>query len=92
MSKDQLEAFRAEYESQGLDNSSIQILDTVSRSDKVDAGLVAAVAAQAIADSDGDKGGVLIFCPGQLDISLHRERGQGLMRRAAQVLPRSRRR
>lgn len=60
-----MDAFRNEYESRGLDANSIQILDTVARSDKLDANLVAAVAAHAIAESDGEKGGVLIFCPGK---------------------------
>ena len=62
--QEQMDAFRNEYESRGLDANSIQILDTVARSDKLDANLVAAVAAHAIAESDGEKGGVLIFCPG----------------------------
>lgn len=67
--QEQIDAFRTEYESRGLDANSIQILDTVSRSDKLDAALVAAVAAHAIADSGGEKGGVLIFCPGQSNIA-----------------------
>lgn len=62
--EEQLKSFRAEYESKGLGASEIQLLDTVSRSEKLDPGLVAAVAAYAINEPNADGGGVLIFCPG----------------------------
>lgn len=51
--------------------SSIQLLDIVSRSDKLDPGLVAAVAAYAIKQADATDGGVLIFCPGTSSHFVH---------------------
>ncbi|CED84855.1 atp-dependent rna helicase a [Phaffia rhodozyma] len=67
--EEQLKSFKAEYESKGLGSSEIQLLDTVSRSDKLDPGLVAAVAAYAITEPNADGGGVLIFCPGVMEIN-----------------------
>lgn len=61
--EEQLKSFRAEYESIGLRSNDIQTLDTVSRSEKVDAVLTAAVVQYAIGKAD-DGGGVLVFCPG----------------------------
>lgn len=61
--EEQLKSFRAEYESIGLSSNDIQILDGVSRSEKVDAALTAAVVQYAVGKAD-DGGGVLVFCPG----------------------------
>ena len=62
-SEEQAKSLRAEYESIGLSSNDIQILDGVSRSEKVDATLTAAVVQYAVNKAD-DGGGVLVFCPG----------------------------
>jgi HrpA-like RNA helicase len=62
-SKEQQEAIRAEYESMGLTGGSIQLLDSIVKADRVEAGLVAAVVQHAVSKAE-DKGGVLVFCPG----------------------------
>ncbi|KAF8078990.1 P-loop containing nucleoside triphosphate hydrolase protein [Lyophyllum atratum] len=66
-SQDALKAFQDEYRSLGLNDSSITAIHNITRSDRIDFQLIAAVVDHIVSTAE-KRGGILIFLPGVQEI------------------------
>ncbi|GLB35802.1 putative helicase associated domain (HA2) Add an annotation [Lyophyllum shimeji] len=66
-SEEALRAFRDEYRSMGLDDASITTIHAITRSDRIDFQLIAALVDHIVSTAE-KRGGILIFLPGVQEI------------------------